>query len=162
MLLYNPNWLLSISFQLSFLATFGVIVVAPILVKHLERVPKVLREDLGVTVAAQAMVLPVIAYNFGQLSLFGIVANLLILWTIPLVMISGFAALGLGLVSSVLGTLAGLLPTILLTYFIYLVEFFAKLPGASVAVGESGIVMWAGYYLLVGGGVWMLSKRKLT
>ena len=45
MLLYNPNWLLSISFQLSFLATFGVIAVAPIIVKRLSKVPSILRED---------------------------------------------------------------------------------------------------------------------
>lgn len=160
MLLYNPNWLLSISFQLSFLATFGVIVVAPILVKRLSKVPRVLREDLGVTIAAQVMVLPVIAYNFGQLSLFGIIANLLILWSIPIVMISGFLALGLGLLDSLLGQLAGLIPSILLTYFIYIVEFFAKLPGASITVGESGIVLWTGYYLMVGAGVWMLAKDK--
>lgn len=160
MLIFNPNWLLSISFQLSFLATFGVIVVAPILIKRLGKVPRVLREDLGVTVAAQAMVLPVIAYNFGQLSLFGIVANLLILWSIPFVMVSGFLALGLGIFDSLLGTLVGLVPAILLTYFIYIVEFFAKLPGASIKLGESTIMLWAGYYLIIGAGIWMLRRPK--
>ena len=160
MLLYNPNWLLSICFQLSFLATFGVIAVAPIIVKRLSKVPSILREDLGVTIAAQVMVLPVIVYNFGQLSLFGIVANLLILWSIPLVMVSGFLVLALGLIDNLLGTLAGLIPSILLTYFIYIVEFFAKLPGASLQVGESGIVMWVGYYFLIGAVIWVLSRNQ--
>lgn len=158
MLLFNPNWFLSISFQLSFLATFGVIVVAPVIVKRLRHVPSILREDLGVTLAAQVLVLPIIVYNFGQLSLFGIVANLLILWSIPLVMVSGFLALGLGLVSSGLGQLAGLVPATLLTYLIYIVEFFARLPGASLSLGETAVVMWVGYYLMVGAGVWMLEK----
>lgn len=156
MLLYNPNWLLSISFQLSFLATFGVIVVAPIILEHLKIVPNILRQDLGVTLAAQAMVLPVIAYNFGQISLVGILVNSLILWVIPIVMAVGFIVLVMGAVSSFLGSLVGLVPAVLLTYFIYLVEFFAKVPGASFNIGETGVVMWVGYYLMLGAGVWML------
>ena len=161
MLAFNPLLLLhDTGFQLSFLATFGVIAVAPIIVKRLSKVPSILREDLGVTIAAQVMVLPVIVYNFGQLSLFGIVANLLILWSIPLVMVSGFLVLALGLIDNLLGTLAGLIPSILLTYFIYIVEFFAKLPGASLQVGESGIVMWVGYYFLIGAVIWVLSRNQ--
>jgi len=161
MLIFNPNWLLSISFQLSFLATFGVIIVAPLLIKHLTKVPGILREDLGVTVAAQAMVLPVIAYNFGQLSLFGIVANLLILWSIPIVMVSGFITLAFGFIDSFFGQLAGLVPSVLLTYFIYIVEFFAGLPGASFNLGETPLFMWVGYYLIVGSGIWILKRNEI-
>lgn len=159
MLIFNPNWLLSISFQLSFLATFGVVVVAPIFTEYLKNVPKVLREDLAVTLAAQVLVLPVIAYNFGQISLIGILSNSLILWSIPIVMISGFISLGVGLVSLPLGQIIGLVPGILLTYFIYIVEFFAKLPGAGLKVEESGMVVWVGYYLLIGALVWTLKTK---
>lgn len=154
MLIINPNWLLSISFQLSFLATFGVVVVAPILIKLLEVVPKLLKEDLAVTLAAQVMVTPIIAYNFNQLSLVGILVNCLILWTIPLVMVIGGLCLIVGWVSMGLGQVIGLVPGVLLTYFVYLVEFFARLPGAGVSVGETPWIMWFGYYLLLAGIVW--------
>lgn len=160
MLLYNPHWLLSISFQLSFLATFGVVVVSPIFVKALERLPRLLREDLAVTLAAQLLVLPVIAYNFYQLSLVGVFSNVLVLWTIPIVMVLGFISLGVGLVSSFLGQVVGLVPGVLLTYFIYIVEFFAKVPGASIKIGETGVLIWVGYYLMVGAGVWILKIHK--
>lgn len=160
MLIFNPNWLLSISFQLSFLATFGVIVVAPILLERLKAVPNILRQDLGVTLAAQVMVLPIIAYNFGQISLVGILVNSLILWVIPIVMAAGFGVLIAGVISTLLGQIIGLVPGVLLTYIIYLVEFFAKLPGASFKIGETGVWMWAGYYLLIGAGVWILKVRQ--
>ncbi len=159
MLLYNPNWLLSISFQLSFLATFGVIVVAPVIASRLKKVPKVLREDLGVTLSAQFLVLPVIAYNFGQISLIGILVNSLILWSIPLVMIFGFIGLGLGMVNTFLGQVAGLVPGILLTYFIDMVQFFAKIPGSSLVIGETGIILWLGYYLIIGALIWILRVK---
>lgn len=160
MLLYNPNWLLSISFQLSFLATLGVVVVAPILVESLKKIPDILKQDFATTLAAQALVLPIIAYNFNQLSVVGVLVNVLVLWTIPLVMVSGFISLILGLISPFLGTVAGLIPSILLTYFLNLVELFADLPGASFKVGETGMVLWAGYYLVMGALIWILKRRS--
>lgn len=156
MLLYQPNWLLNISFQLSFLATFGVIVVAPIFGEVMKKIPKLLREDFAVTLAAQLMVLPIIAYNFNQISLAGLLANSLVLWSVPLVMISGFVAMLLGLVNQLLGQIVGLIPGILLTYFIYIVQLFSKMPGASFSVYGTGIVMWIGYYLILSVGVWKL------
>lgn len=158
MLLVNPNWLFNISFQLSFLATFGVVVVAPIFIKSLKVVPRVLREDLAVTLAAQLLVIPVIAYNFQQLSLIGIVVNSLILWIVPIVMVGGLVSLGIGLVSIVAGQITGLIPSVLLTYFVYIVDLFAKAPGAGIKLGETGIILWAGYYLILGAGVWGMSK----
>jgi len=160
MLLYNPHWLFNISFQLSFLATFGVVVVAPILLESLQKVPQILRQDLAVTLAAQALVLPVIVYNFHQLSLVGVLANIFVLWTIPLVMVAGFLSLGVGLVSTFLGQLVGLVPAVLLTYFIYIVDLFAKLPGAGLEIGETSVIFWLGYYLLIVAGVWYLAIRS--
>lgn len=159
MLLYNPNWFLSISFQLSFLATLGVVVVAPVLQESFKKVPNILKQDLSTTLAAQALVLPVIAYNFSQLSLIGVLVNILILWTIPLIMISGLIVLLLGLVSPFLGQWVGLIPSILLTYFINLVDVFADLPGASLKIGETGMILWIGYYLLIMSIIWILKVK---
>lgn len=162
MLLYNPNWLLNISFQLSFLATLGVVVVAPALIGYLKPIPRILKEDIAVTLAAQLLVLPIIAYNFYQISIIGILVNSLILWSIPIVMITGFISLVVGLVNSFLGQLVGLVPAVLLTYFIYLVQFFAKIPGASFQIGETVVLVWVGYYLMVGGIIWSLVIKGKT
>ena len=160
MLLYQPNWLLNISFQLSFLATLGVMAVGPVLMEAFKKWPRFIREDLGVTLAAQALVVPVIAYNFNQLSLVGILANVLVLWSVPIVMVTGFITLAVSLINLPLAQVLGLIPGVLLTYFVQIVNIFANLPGASIEVGKTGITLWAGYYLLVGAGVWFL-KLKL-
>lgn len=160
MLLFNPNWILNISFQLSFLATLGVVVVSPIVMDFLKKVPQILRQDLAVTLSAQALVLPVIAYNFNQISLIGILVNILILWSIPIVMVSGFVALVLGLISTWLGQILGFLPGVLLTYFIYLVEIFAQIPGASVSIGKTVVLLWVGYYFLIGALVWGMRIKE--
>lgn len=149
MLIYNPNWLLSISFQLSFLATVGVLIVAPEIVKKLEFLPVVIRQDLAVSLSAQILTWPIIAANFHQASLIGILVNCLVLWTISFIMIFGIISLFFALINLSLGVVVALVPGILLTYFVYIIEFFSNVPFASVGVGRISWVVWVGYYLLI-------------
>ena len=148
MLIYEPNWLLSISFQLSFLATVGVVVVAPEIVKIFKKVPDILREDFAVSLAAQALVWPIIAINFNQASLYGVLTNTLILWTVPLIMISGLIVLILSFILFPLAQILAQIPGILLTYFVAVVELSNKL-GGSIYVYPQNVFIWLGYYILV-------------
>ena len=141
MLLINPSWLLDLSFQLSFLATFGVVIVAPILLKYLKLIP-ILGQDLAVTLGAQLMIIPIIAQNFHQLSLVGVLANLLVGWTIVFIMI-------LGSLMIILGSIFATVVNIFLTYFIYIVQFFASMPFAWEYIGEQSSLVWVGYYLIL-------------
>lgn len=157
-LLINPSWIFDLSFQLSFLATFGVLVVAPILSRVFKSFPDILREHVAVTLGAQLMVTPVIASNFHQFSTVSLFANLLVLWMIPYIMGVGFLFLTVGLIWPIAGGLISLILNVMLTYLIYIVQFFASLPFAWEYVGELSWVVWAGYYLVIAG--IMLSLRK--
>ena len=160
MLLVNPGWISNISFQLSVLATFGVIVVAPVFLKLLEKLP-VFGSDLAVSLAAQLMVTPVIVQSFHQFSIVGLIANALILWTVSFVMIGGGLILFLAIFSNFLAGVVALFVNILLTYFIYIVQYFSSLSFAWQYVGEQSWIFWLGYYLLLAGGLTGL-HRKLT
>ena len=148
-LLINPSWIFDLSFQLSFLATVGVVVVAPLVSSRLAGLPLFLRENLAVTLSAQALVTPVIASNFHQFSLVGVVANLLILWTIPYIMVGGGVLLALSFLWSLPAQILSLGLNTLLTYFIYVVNFFASLPFAWEYVGEVWWIVWVGYYMVL-------------
>ena len=150
MLLVNPKWVTDLSFQLSFLATFGVVVVSPILLAYFKILP-IIGNDLAVTLAAQLMVTPIIIANFHQLSLVGVITNLFVGWTVPFIMI-------LGSLMVVGGCILGLAANIFLTYFIYVVQFFASVPFAWEYVGEQGWIVWVGYYLILTGVLLGLSK----
>lgn len=151
MLLVNPSWTADLSFQLSFLATLGIITVAPAFERALKFLPAFLRQDLAVTTGAQLMVMPIIIQNFHQLSIVGIFANLLVGWTIPFIMI-------LGVLTLVLGSIVSLATNVFLTYFIYLVHFFASLPFAWEYVGEQVWIVWVGYYMILAGVLLTLNK----
>lgn len=160
LLLINPGWVSDLSFILSFLATFGVVIVAPILAKRLKSLPLFLRENLALTLGAQLMVTPVIAQNFHQFSLVSIPANLLILWTIPYIMVGGAFMVLLGSLWQFLGEIIALIVGALLTYFIYIVQFFASLPFAWEYVGEQVWIVWVGYYLILAAVVLLLNNGQ--
>lgn len=157
MLWINPRWILDLSFQLSFAATIGVVVVAPILLRYFKYIP-ILSQDLAVSLGAQILVTPIIAQNFHQFSLVGLITNLLILWTISFIMILGTIMLLLSFISAVLTQFVTLGVSALLTYFIYIVSFFSILPFAWEYVGEKVWIFWVGYYFILAGVVlFMLS-----
>lgn len=155
MLLVNPIWISDLSFQLSFLATLGVIMVAPILEKRLNFLPELIKLDLAVAIGAQIMVIPIIAQYFHQLSLVGIFANIMVGWTIPIIMI-------LGSLMILLGSFFAILTNIFLTYFIYIVQFFASLPFAWEYIGEQLWIVWIGYYLILLSVMLILNNVKKT
>lgn len=160
MLLINPSWISDLSFQLSFLATFGVVVVAPILANLFKKLPTFIKENVVVTLAAQLMVTPIIAQNFHQLSLVSIPTNLLVLWTIPYIMGGGFILLIISSLSNFLGYFSALILQILLTYFIYIVQFFASFPFAWEYIGGKIWFVWVGYYLILAGVLLFINKLK--
>lgn len=150
MLLVNPSWILDLSFQLSFLATAGVVMVAPVLLKFLKF--PLIGQDLAVCIGAQLMVMPIIIQSFHQLSLVGIITNLFIGWTVPFIMILGSTML-------IFPPLA-LLAQALLTYFIYIVQFFSSFSFAWIYVGEQIWIVWVGYYLILAAVMLLLNNVK--
>ena len=158
MLLINPNWIFDLSFQLSFMATFGLIVITPVLLKKFKFLP-LIGQDLAVTLGAQIMVIPIIAQNFHQISLVGVITNVLIGWTIPFIMIFGGILLVLNFFSQFLTQMISLILATFLTYFVYVVYFFASLPFSWEYIGEQFWIVWIGYYLVVAGALIIIHKK---
>ncbi|MEI6499263.1 MAG: ComEC/Rec2 family competence protein [bacterium] len=134
MLLFNPNLLrYDLGFQLSFLAFLGLVYLAPLFLILMSRlhwlrptgmIPKLLAETLG----AQAAVTPIILYQFGKLSLISPIANLLVVWIVPLVMALTFAVGFLSIIYLPLGYLASFLLWPSLEYIIQVVNLLSALP----------------------------------
>lgn len=160
MLWVNPHWAVDLSFQLSFMATIGVIVVAPVLLKYFHSVP-IVSQDLAVSLGAQVMVAPIIAQNFHQFSVVGILTNLFVLWTVSFIMILGTVMLIFSFITSILAQLIATAVSVLLTYFIYVVQFFASQPFAWEYVGEQIWVVWVGYYMIITGILMGINKSKV-
>jgi len=148
-LLFSPLLLFDIGFQLSFMATLGILVIYPLLKKKQLFSLPFLGPGLGVTVTAQIMTLPILLVNFGQISWLSPLINALVIPTIPLTMILGIGMIFLGFFSRVLSQLLAYFVWLFLHYFIKVVNFFGHLPFVSWELSKlSG--WWAiGYYFLL-------------
>jgi len=117
----NPLMLVfDLGFQLSCLATLGVIVLPKYLENISERIPDTfyIKETFLMTISAQVFTLPILFWNFGRVSLIAPIANLVILPFIPFAML--FGALGV-----VFGKSLGVLGYAVLKIVIFFVEVFA-------------------------------------
>ena len=139
MLVYQPMLLLySPSFQLSFLATLGLILLVPHVTPWLSWMPNhpaaPLRELLSATIATQIMVTPLLLWMMGTFPTYSLFANFLILATVPYVMATGFASLVLSLVSPLLAWPVVGVTHYILSYELAVVDFFAHLPAAAFTI----------------------------
>jgi len=137
MLLQNPKILVfDPSFQLSFLATLGLIHVMPILERKLMWVTGRLglRETLAQTIATQITVLPLLVYSVGDVSLVSIPANLLILLVVPWTMLVGFIAVLLSYLSAILAWPIALAAYLLLSWILFVSHTLGSLPFATIKI----------------------------
>lgn len=137
MLLWDFSLIKNLSFQLSFFSTLGILLANKKIECQkgnglLNQFFLLIKTNLKLTFSAQLFTLPIILYNFHRLSLISPIVNLLIEWTIQPIMILGFLAGFLGWIWPPLGILPAWLCWVPLTYLIKVVEFFAKIPGASI------------------------------
>lgn len=134
MILWNPYIAaFDPSFQLSFLATLGLIALSPFLEKYFSIIPQNLREIAVATIATQLLVLPLVVYRGGEFPLMAFPVNILVLPIIPFIMLSGFVTACVGLFSSILATPFSLITSFLVSCVLAVAHFFSGLP-FSVAV----------------------------
>ncbi|MDB4895619.1 MAG: ComE-like competence protein [Firmicutes bacterium] len=145
LLLVNPVTLFDVGFQLSVLATLGILLFArPIegwLTPHFqafagEKAGSWLAAGLSVTFAAQIMVEPISLHTFGAFSAIAPVANLLVLAFLePVVQLGSVSAL-VGLLLVPAARVFNLLVRVGLWALVFLVKATASVPFAYVAVGR--------------------------
>ena len=156
MLLHNPKILVfDISFQLSFLATVGLIYISPIIEPKVKWITERwwLREITVATIATQLFVLPFLLYKTGILSLVSLPVNLLILAAIPLTMLFGFLAGIAAFASTLLALPFAYIAYGFLAYELRVVDWFARLPFAAVALASFplwlAVLCYAGYGVII-------------
>ena len=137
MLLLNPYLLVyDVGFQLSFMATLGLILVAPQFETLLVRVPTFagVRGFLLATLATQIAVAPLLLYQMGQFSVVAVIVNVLVLPAVPFAMLLTFITGVLGSVSATLALPLAYSSYLILTYIISVATWFASLSFASISV----------------------------
>ncbi|MBI4919773.1 ComEC/Rec2 family competence protein [Candidatus Azambacteria bacterium] len=137
MLFLNPYLLrYDAGFQLSFLATLGLVYLAPHFASRFSRLPNFLsfRDNLAATLSARVATLPVVLFSFNRFSLIAILANVLILPAVPFTMLFGFLAGLTGFISVKIASIFIFPAWLALSYQIWIVKILSSLPFASISL----------------------------
>ncbi|BFM38505.1 ComEC/Rec2 family competence protein [Synechocystis sp. LKSZ1] len=176
MTLVNPVSIWDLGFQLSFLATLGILVTAPYLQEKLDFLPPKISEIISVPLAATLWTTPLLIGQFSQFSWVAIPLNIIVTPLIELLSLGGMlSALG-ALLWPGLGTLLAL-PLLYPTQaLMYLAEMGSQFPALAVGRVAGGLVLllygamilvwqhtpWRRYWLGASLGLWALVFLPLT
>lgn len=126
-LLLTPTNFQNLGWQLSFASFFGIMLLAPRLQNLLYggKKPPWLASMLITSISTGLTCAPILIYNFGSLSFLSLVANLIILPTLPYAMLLVFLTGSLSFCAT-LAKLSGQLATLLLDFHIFIINFLSE------------------------------------
>lgn len=159
MVTYGPRVIFDMSFQLSFLATGGVLFITPKILNWFNFVTMRfgLREMIASTFAATMSVLPILLYLTGILSLVSIPTNIFILLFIPIAMLFIFITSLLGFISSILSIIFGYISYLILSYILGVIHIFSSFSFASVNIISFPLFLTVGIYIFL---IWWIFRPK--
>jgi competence protein ComEC len=169
----QPQLLWSVSFQLSFLAMAGLIFFYPYfqtwgrkgvarLFKNREKIvptASIITDGFASTLAAIVAVGPLIAYNFGVVSLVSVPATFFSLPALPAIIVTAALVAFVGLFTPLMAQILGWLAWLFLSYFVFLVQGFDALPFSSFQVSTVSTWHIWGYYAILAGVIASLNYR---
>lgn len=127
MVLINPFYLnYDLSFQLSFLAVLWLLYTWDFFKKIFRFLPEkfAIQESFVLTLSAFTFTLPIMIFNFGQLTLFAPISNMLVWWSIPFAMFFWFLSILWYLITPIIWIIIGGFTYLFLKYVIEMVYFF--------------------------------------
>ena len=152
-LIFNPQSLFTASFQLSFMATFGLLYLYP---KFSMCFGKIKNKLLGsiwniicITLSAQIALIPLLVFYFGKLSVVSFALNLIIVPIIPVIISLFFVFYISTFVSYYVSLSVSLLLSYLLKFILYVINYSASLDYSVVFFAVPGIVMILFYYFSI-------------
>lgn len=139
LLLINPLWIIDLGFQFSFLATLGLIVTLPILLKYFDFIPPTLTSFLAVPIAVFPWVFPLQLFHFGTFATYSILLNVIATPLAVVIILGGMISGLVGLIIPVLGSAIAIIISPLIQTLISLVIWFNQLPASYLLFGKVGL-----------------------
>jgi competence protein ComEC len=170
----QPYILWTVSFQLSFLAMTGLVLFFPYFQawgrkgvaaifrdrEALVTTGSMITDVFAASLAAIIAVWPLIAYNFGVVSLVALPATFFSLPALPFIIVTSALVAFVGLFALLAAQILGWLAWLFLSYLVLIVEGFDALPHSSLAVSTVSTWHVWGYYAILAGAIALFNHRK--
>lgn len=159
-LLRNPLSLFSISFQLSFCATLGIIIFYGFFENYLSKLPKFFRESIAAGISAQLLVWPFLAYYFNKISIVGILSTPIVAPLTGIVLILGFVSALMSFCFIPLGEILVKISGFIILMVEKIVGFFARIPFSYIIIPQIDPFIIFIYFILLAFGIKMILKNQ--
>lgn len=151
-----PYQLLQSGFQLSFGAVLGICMMNPSGLSQ----KTAIKNGLALSLTVQAATLPITAYHFFRISVYGVFLNIIVVPLMAYVLYSGIGGICLGSISAAAGAAALWPGSRIFELYEILSRWVSGLPGSSLLVGrpdESAIFL---YYVCLFTGRYLAGQNK--
>ncbi|HEY4519993.1 MAG TPA: ComEC/Rec2 family competence protein [Candidatus Paceibacterota bacterium] len=157
-LAYDPG------FQLSILATWGILSFSSALSRRMQWIPNTLglRDIVATTLSSQVAVTPLILYLQGTLSVVSLPANLLALVVMPLAMFTSALSSFFGLVFGIFAPILATPAYILLSYIIFVAQTLSSLPFATIHIGTIPVLWLLVFYGTLVYVSWRVTRNEIS
>lgn len=150
MLLYNPMYINDVGFQLSFIVTFGLLVMTPYLVRSKNRFINWVVGTVSIPIIAQLWVMPIQIFYFNNISLYSVFANIM---SVPILSVISFG----GFVGSLIANITpefvirifDFVLNPMITILVNISDFWGKLPHAALQTTHPSVFQILLYYAIL-------------
>ncbi|MGG7176540.1 ComEC/Rec2 family competence protein [Clostridium paraputrificum] len=140
-ILIKPYAMFQIGCILSFLATLGIILLSNSINYKLYKLPKYIRETIGISLGAQVLTLPVMMVAFGEFSLTFIIGNVLLIPILNILVLLGNLLLIAFLIPNLFDFISYIMIKII--YFLdRVMDYMYKISSSSFIVNENMVIIY--------------------
>ena len=136
LLLWQPLWIWDLGFQLSFLATLGLIITVPLLKNKIDYFPNLIAEPIAISLAATLWTMPLLMFTFNSIALYSIPINIITTPLVTLISLGGVFTAFLGLIYPPLGSISASILYYPLELLLQITTFFSLLPFSTYSTGK--------------------------
>jgi len=136
LLLWQPLWIWDLGFQLSFLATLGLIITVPLLKNKIDYFPNLIAEPIAISLAATLWTMPLLMFTFNSIALYNIPINIITTPLVTLISLGGVFTAFLGLIYPPLGSIGASILYYPLELLLQITNFFSLLPFSTYSTGK--------------------------
>ena len=152
MLIYNPAYVNDVSFQLSFVVTFGLLTTANVLSQKLSKIPNWILAPVLIPIVAQLWVAPIQMFYFNTFSLYSVLSNISTVSLLSVISFGGFVSSAISVVPQFADFACGTFDFFLdylLSLLVIISNFFAGLKFSLLQTTHPNVLQLGIYYLML-------------
>ena len=163
MLIYNPAYINDVSFQLSFVVTFGLLTTGNILIQKLDKIPDGIKIIVIIPLAAQLWAAPIQMFYFNTFSLYSVFSNISTVNLLSFISFGGFVSSAVSIfapAADITCKVFDFFLNYLLNLLVFISDFFANIKYCLVQTAHPGIIQILLYYFMILSATYLVKFSK--